>query len=483
MGGSSLKAGYCDEPAIILGGGERAIDPKYGLMAYGPNGLRKDHLTVRIGAVGTPEGLASLRHFLRNIEDAIAPPKREGEAAWLVPFPGLRPQGPLGFHFELDPDSTERIRPEEEAAALAPTSKKDKVAALFRLYEEKLQDFAMSAHADARLVLLPLSRRLFDECQTNGRIYYERRVFGDFPNGANVPLFDFHHAMKAIAAGHGLACQMMKPDTLGLKTRQDAATTAWNLSSALYYKATANPWKLAELDQDTCLVGITFFNEITPEGGFLRASMAHVYMKEGESQVIRGARVADARDLDSAHVHFTAEQSETLLANVIRVFERQHGRLPGRIVVHKRAPYGPDEIDGFARAAERIASHDLVHIQSEGGPRFFVRGQNYPPPRGSYVASNDERKAFLYTTGFIPALQTYPGSTVPEPLFLNHVVGDTPLQTILDDVLALTKLDWNSTDFCIREPVTLGVSEKVGGILAETASRLREPPPQYRYYM
>src|SRR5438309_3033030 len=72
---------------------------------------------------------------------------------------------------------------------------------------------------------------------------------------------------------------------------------------------------------------------------------------------------------------------------------------------------------------------------------------------------------FPYTTLF---------RSVPEPLFLNHVVGDTPVKTILDDVLALTKLDWNSTDFCIREPVTLGVSEKVGGILAETASRDRK---------
>ena len=50
--------------------------------------------------------------------------------------------------------------------------------------------------------------------------------------------------------------------------------------------------------------------------------------------------------------------------------------------------------------------------------------------------------------------------------------------------MALTKLDWNTADFCRRVPVTLSVSKKVGNILSEMRENdIYKPPSGYRYYM
>jgi hypothetical protein len=96
----------------------------------------------------------------------------------------------------------------------------------------------------------------------------------------------------------------------------------------------------------------------------------------------------------------------------------------------------------------------------------------------------DKSKWFLYTTGFIPSLATYPGGTVPMPLVIRPYRLDTTPYQVSKDIMALSKLDWNSADFCTRMPATLSVSRKVGNILSEMRERdVKEPPSAYRYYM
>jgi hypothetical protein len=50
-------------------------------------------------------------------------------------------------------------------------------------------------------------------------------------------------------------------------------------------------------------------------------------------------------------------------------------------------------------------------------------------------------------------------------------------------MLGLTKLDWNSSAFCIGIPVTIAVSRKVGAVMAEMVAVDAKPPASYRFYM
>jgi hypothetical protein len=74
------------------------------------------------------------------------------------------------------------------------------------------------------------------------------------------------------------------------------------------------------------------------------------------------------------------------------------------------------------------------------------------------------------------------GLRAPVPLEIVEHYGDSPIETICKEIFALTKLNWNSADFCIGEPVTLAYSRQVGRILAYIPEEVI-PRPEYRFYM
>ncbi|GAH31425.1 unnamed protein product, partial [marine sediment metagenome] len=77
----------------------------------------------------------------------------------------------------------------------------------------------------------------------------------------------------------------------------------------------------------------------------------------------------------------------------------------------------------------------------------------------------------------------YPGSFVPRPIEVIIEKADSDVRILAKDLMDLTKLDWNSTDFCKRLPATIAVSQKVGNIIGELRGRDIEPPSAYSNYM
>ncbi len=60
--------------------------------------------------------------------------------------------------------------------------------------------------------------------------------------------------------------------------------------------------------------------------------------------------------------------------------------------------------------------------------------------------------------------------------------GTAPIETVLRDVLALTKVNYNSCIFADGLPVTLRFADEVGEILT-AGPRRSVPPLQFRYYI
>jgi hypothetical protein len=90
--------------------------------------------------------------------------------------------------------------------------------------------------------------------------------------------------------------------------------------------------------------------------------------------------------------------------------------------------------------------------------------------------------SYLYTTGYLPALGKYPHGHVPSPLQVADRVGDTAKADLLREVMALTKMNWNSASMGGLKPITLRFAELVGGVLRELPAD-REPQPKYKFYM
>src|SRR5439155_16747698 len=106
---------------------------------------------------------------------------------------------------------------------------------------------------------------------------------------------------------------------------------------------------------------------------------------------------------------------------------------------------------------------------------------NFPPLRGTVIQTG-ERSYLLYTRGYIPYLRTYPGARVPWPLAILEHFGTSPATTVLSEIVALSKMNWNSAEFSIARPITLLFSERVGHVMASLPEDVT-PRHEYLFYM
>jgi hypothetical protein len=98
----------------------------------------------------------------------------------------------------------------------------------------------------------------------------------------------------------------------------------------------------------------------------------------------------------------------------------------------------------------------------------------------SYIAT--KRLGYLWTKGFVPRLNTYPGWEVPNPLLIEIHRGEADIEQVMVDVMGLTKINFNACIFADGQPVTLKFADAVGEIL--TAAPVPNLPPlPFRHYI
>jgi len=143
--------------------------------------------------------------------------------------------------------------------------------------------------------------------------------------------------------------------------------------------------------------------------------------------------------------------------------------------------YWPDERDGFRAAIEsRVRRYDLMALETQSRVRLITTSK-YPPLRGTRFSFGE--LDYLYTTGYISALNEFHGTHVPAPLQVaDHVGQDSSRDALLKEVLALTKLNWNSAALGGLLPITIKFSGLVGEIMREVPAD-REPLPQFKFYI
>jgi hypothetical protein len=159
-------------------------------------------------------------------------------------------------------------------------------------------------------------------------------------------------------------------------------------------------------------------------------------------------------------------------------YRERTGAKPARVVLHKTTHFDANERLGFQRALNEVPIVEFVSI----APADFrlVQRTAYPPKRGTLCTVNGFAH-YLFTTGFVPEWQTYPGAHVPVPA---QIVADAgaDIRLICTEVLALARMNWNTAFDTTGAPITLRFARQVGGIMAEVGD-MREPHPSYRFYM
>lgn len=477
-----MKIDYLPEPELEFGSG-RHIDIRFGIMNYGPHDVESDFAPrrIRVGIVGIPEDVERARDFLERCRDEI--PGAESRQANLRPrFPGFRPDTAFYATLVME-EGLCRTIPAKFFDDLRRCGNANQIVR--DASDAYLTHFAhLLEHTPVDVLLCAVPEQLVDLMNPDLR--------PAVPRGE--PRLDFHDYLKAraMALTETKPVQLILPSTSDptrarkskakqvTRRIQDDATRAWNLHTALYYKARGRPWRVPRdlKELTTCYVGVSFYYDL--ERTTVLTSMAQVFDERGDGVVVRGGPVTLSKD-DRAP-HLSGEDAEALLRSALDSYRATHETLPARVVLHKTSPFNQTELEGFrvAAAGERVSRLDAVSVSDREATRLLRYGA-YPPLRGTWLAL-DRRENLLYTRGSVDFYATYPGLYIPQPLlFRCEDVEGTPRQ-IARELLALSKLNWNQTQFDGSEPITVVAARRVGDILKylDPSARIA---PRYSFYM
>jgi hypothetical protein len=498
----NIKIECLPEPELLFGGGETGVEPRRVMAKAGAADavVPKD---IRIALVGPEDEVQLARRWLPRLNGvAIA---REKSARRYRDWPGA--QKALGVNFTIEDRFVRSLDQEKVQLALGKSSPSERFDELLDLFDSKIQSLFGDVRPDCIIVCLPdeaadmrisnprlsarereaLERLQREEENDQLSLFQptpeELKAAEDLRTQAEDLLFrSFYRALKARIMTHQnpVPVQVMRRETF---VRPDGeghsyATRAWNLALSLYYKAGHEPWRPAGLPSNTCFIGISFHHLKRREGEVVYASVAQAFSNEIEPFALKGSTLPHDQRGQDRQPYLKESQAAGLMTDVLDKYEALAGILPSRVVVHKTSGYAPEEEAGFRRAAEaRVPVCDLVWLRSTAFR--LIRKGTQEPWRGTLCTIGDE--SYLFTSGYVPWWDEYPGPHIPAPLQIGSS-GPTDIRERAREILALTKMNWNSSEGIGRHPITISFARKVGMLMTELSDN-QTPNPSYRFYM
>ena len=499
------------EPQLRFGHGQLSENPKDGLFLFGPVVDAEHPRQLRLGVMGTPEGLLRYDRWakrMRGFIDVPATPR-----AFHMAWPGFE----AAFNCEWPDEPLAQISVDAQAIhdTIHITDRHEAVHKTVNLFLDPLLAHARREESRPTLwcVVIPKDVFRFGRNQSvvpahlrqpssgrardklvrsavksgQGLLLHEDRA------GALLHQFskDFHNQLKARLLDERVAIQILRDTTLepeaflnnyGKPTRtlEDEATRAWNLGVGMLFKGEGKPWSLAAARPGVCYIGLVFKRIPGDKQGY-SACGAQMFLNSGVGTVFRGANGAWRSPVDKSY-HLSCDAAANLIRQVLEDYGSRHdGARPSELFIHGRIAFSDDEWAGFSSAVDERTNLVGVRIRKSPDLKMFTQGQ-LPLLRGHALVLTPT-KGFLWSSGFVPRLDTYPGWEVPWPLAVDIVKGKADIEMVLADVLALTKLNYNSAAYGSSQPVTLGFADAVGDILVAAPLKNDMPPLPFRYYM
>lgn len=457
---------WFDEPDLVFAGGHTAKDPRVGIPLHGPRslGTSRHKKEVHVGFIGTASAVDHARTYLTACAAGV-----DGDADH-HPFPGSTADAGFRTELRFDDRIVERITQTELTDLMGIKSSRDGFEHTINLLGEKLKVLGRRDHPlDYVVLVLPP-----DVYAKRKSVTYRDKGVEHYRN--------LRRAFKALAMEEKRATQIMQETTTGLvqsgRKLDHPAVVAWNLFCGLYFKVEGLPWGPVSLTPDSCHIGISFYRPLGSQTT-LRASVVQAFDENGDGLVLRGQEFNWDEQKEGRSPHLTVELAGELMRLVLDSYQEERGRLPQRVVVHKASKFEEPERRGFQDALRAVKYYDLLAVHPVSETRLLRAGTR-PPLRGSSFTIGDHD--YLYTTGYLKEIGKYPHGHVPSPLLIADHVGDTPVSRLRQEILALTKMNWNSANMHGLLPITLRFSRVVSDILRELRPG-QTPDRKYKYYM
>lgn len=510
----SLNVLHIGEPPLEFGAKQKTAHPKDGLFLYGPHGKGKRTTEIKIGVVGTIEGANMFRDWLTKIKKRVEvppPTKREKkDRLHLANFPGLEEAfGITVNEKELSILTLDKKVIDEATRIINPYEATSRVT---QLYLNRIRRYIENEERDVDLWVLVVPEFVKERCTPKAKRAGLPLVRGDFgkkqSKRADIPLLetiidqqgegifedvpDFHRQVKA-ACLNIAPTQIVRETTINplaevnskgypARRTQDEATIAWNIATGLYYKTQENPpWKLHEVRPGVCYIGLVYKNLPNDPNGHVCCA-AQMFLSEGDGVVFRGANGPWKTSEDEFHLKPPA--AKELLQKVLDTYAEKHKGPPRELFIHGKATFNDEEWKAFEEVVPKETNIVGVRIRTTSGENKLFRDGDYPVLRGTALIL-DDRNANIWTTGYVPQLDTYVGPETPNPLFVTLLRSKDKMpsiQRVLEDIMGLTKINYNSCNYNDGLPVTVRFANMVGDVLVMGLAKDAKRQP-FKFYV
>lgn len=407
------KHGTLKEPLLMFDKADSSavhLQPYYGLKTFGA--FTKDKPEIKVALLGTKYGVQQLKELLKNLNKGTS----------------IMPEGMARFF-----NTKLTITEEKEIASPSLADYTDGAEILGTRCD------AGNSGADIALIHLTQSTSYFNY---------------------NTPYYN----VKPILLGHGISSQFVSEKTL-----RNPAWSYMNIGSAMFAKAGAYPWVLAEdiKEFDIILgVGLSQAISMTKRAGAKPRYIgyANVFDEQGRWMFFETTSEVYATDKP-------VEQIENLIGRAIENYRKIRDTLPKSIAIHYYQRFSNEKIEAVNNLLERIIGKDYrvayITIDKSHPMRLYdleIEDGSYPR---AHFALLEENRLLLSTTGYTQLAKKRLGTPAP----LNISARQYPnkfveIESIAKHILALTRLNYKTLTPVVGEPVTLLFSNLAASFMA-----------------
>lgn len=501
---------FLKEPSLTFGFSQKTSDPRDGLTLYGPFYREKMDGQLNIGIIGPAKQRTYLREYLQNIHKPIFNPNPDVARPF---FPGLK--STFGVHINFKNINEIDVPENEINKYLFYEDSHQRVHNLTNLYSDRLSKYNKQEESPVVMWFVAIPDEIYkfgrpkskipkneqnikvslpkkDRNSTQSFLFSEMNEEREILQEAYEFEINFHNQLKAKLLADKIVTQIIRESTIAYdkiwdnqdrikKERTFDTAKAWNISTTLYYKAGGLPWKLGDIREDVCYLGLVYKKLDGNESNRNACCAAQMFLDSGDGMVLRG-NIGPWYNPETKEFHISKADAHNLISQSLESFSTKLGssKLPKQIFIHAKTYFDDEEWEGFSEAVEGKSEIIGVRIQPTNSFKLY-RQLKFCVPRGMAMIVN-EQKAFLWTKGFIPRLQTQAGSETPNPIMVEITRGKETIKQVCEDILALTKLNYNACIFADGEPVTLRFADSIGEVLTAGKNIISDVLP-FKHYV
>lgn len=314
---------------------------------------------------------------------------------------------------------------------------------------------------------------------------------------SNIQSFDLHDSIKLYCAQKGIKTQFIEERSVVTRKYNDFAKIMWGLSTAIYTKAIGKLWIPSNYKMDTAYVGLSYVQAAVGTKEIL-IGCSQLFDAQGNGMRLFLRPIKNPQYINK-NPFMRKDDARILMSKLKDLFDNS---VPTynlkRVVIHKTTFFTKEEIEGIQAGLAGVENIELIQIQEYTPWRairfdsndFSSKPSGFPIRRGT-VISIDANSFLLWTHGAVQHDELAGknrnyyknGRGIPAPLYIKRFLGMADGKTIADEILMLTKMNWNSGDsFYKLLPVTLDFSKRLSK-MAKQEVAIYDRAYDFRFFM